>query len=81
MSDCLRHLDRALGGHTNIHVTTAHACADALWRVDRDLRAYLRVKARLWAFELWFSRRPLDRAAVAVNVPDRTSGFAKDDRD
>ena len=62
--------------------TQAHACADALWRTDRDLRAYARVKLRLWAFELWFSRRgPLDRAAVAVHVPDRTSGFARDDRD
>ena len=30
MSDCLRHLDRALGAPANTHVVIAHACADAL---------------------------------------------------
>ena len=44
-SDCLRHLDRALagdqgGGATAAHVITAHACADALFAHDRDLRSY-----------------------------------------
>ena len=86
MSDCLRHLDRALGGSNNTHVLTAHACADALFAHDRDLKAYLAIKLRLWAhdaLEACRGRRNYDPVAAArakVHVPDKTSGFAKDSR-
>ena len=86
MSDCLRHLDRALGGDNNTHVLTAHACADALFAEDRDVRAWLNLKLRLWAhdaLEAWRGRAaydPMAQVRAKVHVPDQTSGFAKDDR-
>ena len=63
MSDCLRHLDRALGATVNTHVVTAHACADALIAHElaqpgeraAALAAYSHVKARLWAYD-WLTQ-------------------------
>ena len=83
MSDCLRHLDRSLGGTTNTDVVTAHACADALYAADGRLRSYLRVKLRLWAYEWLSAFRGTNLARqreASVSVPELTSGFAKDDR-
>ncbi|KAH8045227.1 hypothetical protein JL721_12675 [Aureococcus anophagefferens] len=65
MSDCLRHLDRALGGDNNTHVLAAHACADALFAEDRDVRAWLNLKLRLWAHD---AARPTRRATPAQLV-------------
>ena len=83
MSDCLRHLDRSLGGTTNTDVVTAHACADALYAADGRFRSYLRVKLRLWAYEWLSAFRGANLARqreASVSVPEMTSGFAKDDR-
>ncbi|KAH8049377.1 hypothetical protein JL722_11907 [Aureococcus anophagefferens] len=84
MSDCLRHLDRGRGdNNTHAH---GHACADALFAEDRDVRAWLNLKLRLWAhdaLEAWRGRAaydPMAQVRAKVHVPDQTSGFAKDDR-
>ena len=65
-------------------VVTAHACADALLADDGRLGPYLRVKLRLLAYSAltaWRGgKRETSRETVEVNVPDQTSGFARDDR-
>ena len=85
MSDCLRHLERALGGQVNTHVITAHACADALYAHDKDWRSYLKVKSRLWAHdarEAWRHRTtrhtnttPNSSKPPHVAVPENVSSW------
>ncbi|KAJ1456988.1 ABC1 family-domain-containing protein, partial [Pelagophyceae sp. CCMP2097] len=78
MADCLRHLEKSLGASVNTHVITAHACADALLKDDGNVRAFARVKLRLWAYacaEAYRSRfgRAKPRSEATVAVPEGVS--------
>jgi len=86
MSDCLRHLERNLVGAPynekplNSHIITAHACADALFAHDWDFKAFMRVKLRLWAYDLnekfRFKKKATTTSRTFVSVPDNVSSFA-----